>query len=598
MSLSRENRAHIGSSSFLLLAAVHSTTISSWAFPALVGERQAAAEEAFLVQPSGVGSHAHVGTVSDVSGDTVVLGSVGEAVHIYTRDRHGTPNDPSDDTWSGPVAIANPLPGPGYFGYSVAIDGDALVVGVPLFDTTTQADLGSACVYHRSAGAWCLVAILTASDGSAADQFGFVVSVNGPRVLVGAPYDDTSLGLDSGSAYVFERNTQGTPNPCDDTYFEQAQLFDVQPGAGPHDRFGFSVAIEGDVALVGAVKGGPGNPQSPGSASFFRRTGTTWTGQSVVAPAGTPADQFGVSVGLSGSTAVIGASRADVAGLDAGAAYVFGRDANLLWVLSGTLVAPSPAQDEFGSALDIDNDVIAVGAYRTDLGAHQDGGVVHVFYRSSPGSFAYDSTLNACNGLAIDTFGVSTRLSGDTLLVGADLRDKPPAIDVGAGYVYRLTTPEPFESLCYGDGGPGATTCPCGNNSVQGRKQGCLNTTQVGGRIFGLGSADATADDLDVAAHNLPGTSPGLLFVGTGVLAGGSGVPFVDGLLCAAGVITRLGIQFTNAGGRCQWGPGLRTAGLWAPGDVRLFQVWYRDLPTGPCGSAANTTNVLRVTFR
>ncbi len=96
----------------------------------------------------------------------------------------------------------------------------------------------------------------------------------------------------------------------------------------------------------------------------------------------------------------------------------------------------------------------------------------------------------------------------------------------------------------------------------------------------------------------MPPAKSALLFAGTIRVNGGAGLPFGDGLRCAGGSIRRLGVRSTGAAGAASWGGGLSSLGGWSAGDLRTFQVWYRDDLVGTCGSGFNLTQGLEVTFR
>jgi hypothetical protein len=154
-------------------------------------------------------------------------------------------------------------------------------------------------------------------------------------------------------------------------------------------------------------------------------------------------------------------------------------------------------------------------------------------------------------------------------------------------------------SFCSGDGS--GTACPCGNNGVAGR--GCASSAFAGGgRLTAVGTpgASAATDTLVLTALDIPG--PGLFFQGTGQFAGGAGVMFGDGLLCAGGAITRLGVVFP-AGGSASYPGGLtpnpiHVAGApIAAGDVRHYQVWYRDAAVFCTVSTFNLTQGVTITW-
>ncbi|MFT7669635.1 MAG: plastocyanin [Planctomycetota bacterium] len=138
-------------------------------------------------------------------------------------------------------------------------------------------------------------------------------------------------------------------------------------------------------------------------------------------------------------------------------------------------------------------------------------------------------------------------------------------------------------------------TSACGNPSSPG--EGCANSSGSGATLTGAGSGVALLDDLTLSASNLIPGQAALLFVGTIEVNGGNGLAFGDGLRCAGGSVTRLGVRIPSAGGNATWGPGLNSASNWSSGDTRNFQVWYRDSTGGPCGNQFNLSNGYGITF-
>ena len=214
-----------------------------------------------------------------------------------------------------------------YFGYSVSVDGDTAVIGAYRDNYDAGSDFGSVYVFTRSGGTWTQQAKLNATDGATNDFFGISVAVDGDTVVIGTPNDD-AVGLDSGSAYVFTRS--GT------TWTQQAKLNATDGAAG--DLFGYSVAIDGDTAVIGA-HGDDYLPTSySGSAYVFTRNGTTWTQQAKINANDVAAnnDYFGYSVAVDDNTTVIGAPYDG--GDDAGSAYVFIRSGTA-WIQQAKLKA-------------------------------------------------------------------------------------------------------------------------------------------------------------------------------------------------------------------------------------------------------------------
>ena len=159
---------------------------------------------------------------------------------------------------------------------------------------------------------------------------------------------------------------------------------------------------------------------------------------------------------------------------------------------------------------------------------------------------------------------------------------------------FSVREPNPGWIQCTGDGS--GLNCPCGN--LGGAGEGCRNSSGVGASLMAHGSSWVALDDLRFEAHGLVAGSASLLFVGTSAAGDGLGVVFGDGLRCAGGTLGRLGVRQANSAGGALWAAGMAERGAWLPGDVRHFQVWYRDIASSPCNTAFNTTNGLGIEFR
>jgi hypothetical protein len=272
-----------------------------------------------------------VGALDEYGGDSDPLPMSG-AAYVFTRNHGG------GDSW-GEVKIlhASDAEASDYFGVSVAISGDTLVVGAYGEDGGAgglQLVAGAAYVFTRNHGGadqWGEVKILQASDFGANDRFGFSVAISGDTLVVGA-YDENggagSANPGSGAAYIFTRNCRNTADVwCELQILHASDLQSI-------DHFGFSVAISGNTLLVGAYgeDGGVGNLlPNAGAAYVFNRNcgGSNNWGQYQILHAtdAQPDDNFGYSVAISGDFLVIGAWNEDGGPgnpqSNAGAAYIF-----------------------------------------------------------------------------------------------------------------------------------------------------------------------------------------------------------------------------------------------------------------------------------
>jgi len=255
-------------------------------------------QQAKLMAYDGAGDDQFGSSVS-IDGDWALVGAPFDddqgidsgSVHVFLR---------SGTTWAQQAKlVASTGTTKEEFGTSISIDGDTAIIGAP-FAGGVHPSAGVAYVFARSGWTWTQQARLSASDGATGDEFGCSVSIDGDTALVGA-WGDDDTGDNSGSAYVFCRS--GT------TWTQQTKLLAADGGGG--DYFGTAVAIDGNTALVGAYHDNDPVYES-GSAYVFVASGTTWTQQAKLAASGYPGgERFGRSVSLDGDTALIGAYAAN-----------------------------------------------------------------------------------------------------------------------------------------------------------------------------------------------------------------------------------------------------------------------------------------------
>lgn len=299
------------------------------------------------------------------------------------------------------------------FGYQVAVSGNTAVVGAAYADVGGNLDQGAAYVYVRdpATGVWSEQAKLVAADGVAGDYFGFSVFVDGDTALVGAVFADINGALNQGAAYVFVRDR------ATNTWSQQAKL--VAADGAAYNKFGFSVALAGDTAVIGSQFATIGLNYNQGAAYVFQRSNGSWSEQAkLTASDGLAFDYFGTSVSISGDTAVVGAEGVDINGSASGAAYVFRRTASV-WSQEGKFVAGDGlANDYFGSSVSISGDTVVVGARGSDPVVLNQG-AAYVFQRSGS-VWSLQQKLWAADGVSSDAFGYSVAISGDLIAAGAN----------------------------------------------------------------------------------------------------------------------------------------------------------------------------------
>lgn len=247
------------------------------------------------------------GAAVAIDGDTVIVGATQDdhaggsnagSAYVFVR---------SGMSWTEQQKLMASDPGDNdEFGFAVRVDGDTFVAGAPYHDDP-GGNTGAAYVFVRAAGVWSEEQELAAAGSPCCSQLGGSVDIDGDTVIVGAQVADAGGG-DSGAAYVFVRNTG--------VWTQEQRLLSTDLAAG--DRFGAGVAVLGDTAVVGAWGDNPAG-NNAGAAYFFGRAAGVWTQQQKVIASDASADgRFGNSVDLDVDTALIGAQNNG-----AGEAYVF-----------------------------------------------------------------------------------------------------------------------------------------------------------------------------------------------------------------------------------------------------------------------------------
>jgi hypothetical protein len=412
------------------------------------------------------------GSVS-ASGDRVAIGAPGED-SSHAGVNAGVPD--KDGLDSGAVYVFRRVQGlwiqeayikasnpdeKDFFGRSVSLDGDLLVVGAHAEDSkATGVDgdqdddsasfAGAAYVFVHEGGTWTQQAYLKASNAEAGDQFGWSVAASGERVVVGAFAEQSSAtGVNgdqanndaefAGAAYVFVRNGS--------VWTQEAYLKATDTHYGDH--FGKAVALDGERAAIGVPRKYV-NGWSAGAVFVFRRSDPGWSQEAyLVDPAVGPSlvshDEFGQAVSIRGLDLIVGAplqsSAATGVGGDifdtsasvSGAAYAYHRT-GADWDLEAFLKATNTeAGDNMGCSVAVSGDSAIVGAWREDGSAvgvdgdDQDNGAVEAgaayVYRRVAGVWTPGSYVKAFNTDAEDHFGSSVSISGSLAFVGAPSED-------------------------------------------------------------------------------------------------------------------------------------------------------------------------------
>jgi len=468
------------------------------------------------------------------------------------------------------------------FGWSLAISGELVVVGASFEDSNAigvngnqssngAGGSGAAYIFERVGGVWSQMAYLKASNTDQSDQFGASVAISDELVIVGAPGEDgNAVGVNgdetgnsrtsSGAVYVFER--------ASGVWSQQAYL--KASNADVDDGFGVSVAIFGELAVVGArhessnATGVNGNEFNnsvfhSGAAYIFERVSGVWSQNAYLKASNTDVDdEFGLSVAISGERVIVGAwqessnaigvngNESDDSAINSGAAYIFERVGGLWSQMAYLKASNTGASDQFGQAVAISGELVVVGAY----------------FESS--------NATGINGNGSDN--------------SADV--------AGAAYTFEL--PPPIETtICIADGNP--IVCPCGNESSPGNGEGCRNSQGFGATLDMTGTVSIANDDLSFIVSQARPNQPGLLMQGASLV----NLPIKDGVLCTGFPTERIEVVFLDASGSGATTSSIVTEGhITTPGTTRYYQFWYRD-PGGvsPCGTGSNFSSGMRIDY-
>jgi len=259
-----------------------------------------------------------------------------------------------------------------------------------------------------------------ASDGQASDYFGSSVAIEGNYAIVGAYRDDDGAS-EAGAAYIFFYDGA--------SWVEQAKL--TASDASVNANFGYSVALSGDYAIVGAQSGLNAGGVNTGAAYVFLRTGTSWTEQAkLLAADGALGDRFGSDVSISGDYALIGSQADDDLGTNSGSAYIFLRTGTS-WAQQAKLNGSTAyTNSSFGEAVSLSGDYALIGA-RRGFG----NGTAYIFFRTGT-SWTEQAAFSAPDAGSSSDFGVSVSLDGDVAVVGASRADGERE-DEGSVYVFE-----------------------------------------------------------------------------------------------------------------------------------------------------------------
>lgn len=293
------------------------------------------------------------------------------------------------------------------FGVSVALHGTTAMVGAQQAKIGDNSGQGAVYVFEKSDGVWTRTQKLVSDDGQANDLFGDAIAFSGDTALIGAYGATINDNFAQGAVYVFTF-AEGT--------WTQTQKIFLDDGQS-NDNFGYSIGLSGTTAIIGADGAKVGTNEFQGAAFVYDGASGSWTRtQKLTAGDGWIGDIFGYSVALDGDRAMIGAYGNN--GYQ-GAVYVFGRSDGA-WTQTQKLLAGDGSPNTyFGYATALSGSTLLVGAWGGNPGGNDMQGSVYVF-TGSDGTWTQTQQLTASDGLPHDKFGHSVALQGTTALIGAD----------------------------------------------------------------------------------------------------------------------------------------------------------------------------------
>lgn len=314
------------------------------------------------------------------------------------------------------------------FGGAVAISGDRVVVAAPWEDANAGGNAGAAYVFVRNGSSWLLEAQLAAPDAAADDRFGAAVGISGDTIAIGSPgADNGAANSNQGAVFIYVR--------ANNVWNLQQKLIAFDPTA--EDRFGSALSIDGENVLIGA----PGDPNfAPrrGNVYFARRDNGNWDFDAKLGPTDLAANSgasFGMSVGIHGDTAVVGAPYTPVGStLRVGAVYVYFRT-GVSWGFQARLASStSGGSDFFGSHVAVRGDTIMASEAKSRLSGFSAGGVCA--YVRDGTTWSLQAELLPTDAAVSDGFGGAIALGDDAAVITSPLADSAANDDAGRAYYF------------------------------------------------------------------------------------------------------------------------------------------------------------------
>jgi hypothetical protein len=380
-----------------------------------------------------------LGSSVAISGNSALIGAMWADVNGHDTQGAVYVFNKSGSTWTqGQKLVASDGAAGDHFGSSMALLGDTVFITAPLAAVNGQTWQGAVYVFTRTGGTWTQQQKLVAGHGQAFGTFGIAVAINANSAFIGAGGANQGGVVVPRSVYVFRFD------PAARVHWSEKQTFDAPSSESSYGSFGASLAASTTTFLVGARATTVNGNIGQGVAYVYNDINGSWTQtDQLSANDGGARDNFGVSLAIEGTTALIGSPGAVINGhISQGAVYRFDSSSGT-WLQQQKLVASDGTSTSLlGASVNLKGDLALFGAYA----AGNYKGAAYLF-NSLPSGWAQNQKLTASDGAAGDVFGYFTALDTGTALIGAYAAQVNGKTEQGAAYFYtdpcrHDTTPE------------------------------------------------------------------------------------------------------------------------------------------------------------
>jgi len=364
-----------------------------------------------------------------IDGNTAVIGAPGSPIgsngvgsaYVYVRTTSGWQFQQKLTAFDGTQDS--------FFGVSVDIDGDTIVVGAN-GDTNAGTSSGAAYVFVRSNNIWTIKQKLTGSENSSNDSFGLSVGIDGNTIVCGAFGNTPSPSVFAvGTTYVFTL--------IGNQWLETQKL--SASDASHNNSFGGTVAIDGNTIIAGAI----GNSQFAGAVYVFEFDGSSWIEkEKLTAHDATPHVVFGYRLGVSGETIVVASQGAGETPPQFAAAYIFRRTPSG-WhqqkrITTDTVVVNGQPEimGRFDLTVAVSGDTVVVGS-QNDPTINYFSGSAYIYRRNGESSWVLDQQIFPSDAARDDLFGSAVAISSETVVIGSWFKSTSVPFS-GAAYIYEL----------------------------------------------------------------------------------------------------------------------------------------------------------------